>query len=323
MKAIVSFLLLTTLLFSCNTVQEQSTANKTTAQAVVADDKPSLFAAGLNDYWYEGLAELNTYELEQARYGEMREGQINLVFVSEDFLTDRQVKNDNYTNPNSTPVIKTNIIRRFTTGIYDYSLMSSVFTPTKTDEQPRTLKVTTSMQDWCGQTFTQLNRANGGTWDAQLRSYFEKEGDTDKNLAADFLEDEVFNRIRAGWQNLPTGKFRVIPATSYLLMTHQPYEAVAATVTLGDYAGGDLAKDGEAAKSYVVDYGSGNRRLEVIFDAAVPHTIRGWTETYPSRGRSLTTTARLTHQVRAPYWQQNATADDGRRASLGLGQFGE
>ena len=313
-------LLLLLVLLGCNTAQQPSASPTAAGTATVQPDaKPSLFAAGLNDYWYEGLAELNTYELEQARYGELREGTVSLVFVSEDFLTDKQVKNDNYSNPNSTPVIKTNLIRRFTTGIYDYSVMSSVFTPTKTDEQPRTLKVTTSMQDWCGQTFTQLNRANGGTWDAQLRSYFEREGDTNENLPADFLEDEVFNRIRANGSDLPLGSFRVLPATGYLLMTHQPYAAAPATTSIAPYGGDTFeAADGDLVE-YVVDYGAGKRRLSVVFDAAAPYVIRGWTETYPSRGKELTTTARLTHQVRAPYWQQNKVADDERRATLGLG----
>lgn len=277
---------------------------------------PGHFTGGLTEYWYEGLAELNTYELEQARYGDLRPGQVSMIFVSEDFLTDKQVKNDNYSNPNSTPIIKTNMIRRFKTGIYDYSVMTSTFTPTKTDEQGHTLKVTTSMQDWCGQTFTQLNYAGGSAWNAQLRSYFEKEGDVNEKLPADFLEDEIFNRIRSGWEKLPTGEYLVIPATGYLLMTHQAYQAARATLSIGNYTGEDFSEPN--LKSYVVNYGGLGRKLEVIFDAAAPYVIRGWKETYPSRGKNLSTTAKLTHQVRAPYWNQNSVADESRRASLGL-----
>jgi hypothetical protein len=312
------FLLLSSLPFlllfsTCNTVQDSAEKSASTA---VKKAVPGHFTGGLYEYWYEGKAEINTYTLEQARYGDLRPGQVSMIFVSEDFLTDKQVKNDNYTNPNSTPIIKTNTIRRFVTGIYDYSVMTSVFTPTKTDEQPHTLKVTTSMQDWCGQTFTQLNYDGGGNWDQQLRSYFEKDGDTNASLPADFLEDEVFNRIRSGWENLPIGEYRVIPATNYLLMTHKPYQAARATISLGDYTGGDFTEP--ELKSYVIDYGSLGRKLEVIFDAASPYVIRGWNETAPSRGKSLTTTARLSHQKRAPYWSQNGVKDEPLRAEIGL-----
>lgn len=299
-------------LTACNTAQEQVI----TRPEAKAEPAAGHFTGGLYEYWYEGMAEINTYELQQARYGEMRAGTITAIFVSEDFLTDKQVKNDNYTNPASTPIIKTNMIRRFVTGVYDYSVMTSVFTPTKTDEQAHTLKVTTSMQDWCGQTFTQLNYAGGDRWDAQLRSYFEKEGDVNESIPADFLEDEVFNRIRSGWENLPTGSFRVIPSTAYLLMTHQPYQAAKAVVSIGDYTGDGFTESG--LKSYVVDYGELGRKLEVVFDAATPYIIRGWTETYPSRGKSLTTTAKLAKQVRAPYWSQNGVKDEPLRVNLGL-----
>ncbi|MFK8162253.1 MAG: hypothetical protein AB8H12_07285 [Lewinella sp.] len=302
------------LLFTaCNTVQDSTEKATDTAEK---QQVPGHFTGGLYEYWYEGKAEINTYDLEQARYGDLRPGQVSMIFVSEDFLTDKQVKNDNYVNPSSTPIIKTNMIRRFVTGIYDYSVMTSVFTPTKTDEQPHTLKVTTSMQDWCGQTFTQLNYAGGGSWDQQLRSYFEKEGDTNLSLPADFLEDEVFNRIRSGWENLPTGEYRVLPSTNFLLMTHQPYQAARATVSLSDYSGADFKETG--LKSYLIDYGGLGRKLEVIFDAASPYIIRGWNETAPSRGKSLTTKARLSHQKRAPYWSQNGVKDEPLRAEIGL-----
>jgi len=313
MQKLLLFLFCASLFTSCNTVQEQAEAP---ASAKDMTATPSHFTGGLSEYWYEGQAEINTYELKQVRYGDLRPGQVSMIFVSEDFLTDKQVKNDSYSNPNSTPIIKTNMIRRFVTGIYDYSVMTSTFTPTKTDEQGHTLKVTTSMQDWCGQTFTQLNYAGGKFWNAQLRSYFEKEGDVNEKLPADFLEDEVFNRIRSGWENLPTGEYLVIPATSYLLMSHQPYQSARATLSIGDYTGDDFTESG--LKTYVVDYGGLGRKLEVIFDATSPYVIRGWNETYPSRGKALTTTAKLTHQVRAPYWGQNTVADEPRRAALGL-----
>ncbi len=301
-----SFLLLPLSLFfaACNSLADAPPNPSGTPERGNA-----VFAGSLSEYWYQGTAEVTTYDLEQARYGELRQGEAILIQVSEDFLTDQQVKNDAYENPNSTGVLKTNLFRRFTTGIYDYSLMTSVFTPAKSDDQPRTLKVTTSSQDWCGQSFTQLNYRGGNAWDMQLRSYFEREGDHDEALAADFLEDEVFNRIRLGG-TLPTGNFSVIPNTGYLLMTHQPYRGTPAVVSL--HAAGD------SLQRYTVEYTALNRRLEVTFDTASPHVIRRWTETYPSRDTLLTTTATLRSQRMTPYWQLNANKDAPLRAELGL-----
>ena len=309
MKTFLPLLLLISL-FACNATQDPSAQPTKAGEAA-----PGHFSGSLTEYWYEGKAEINTYDLEQARYGEIRPGQVSMVFVSEDFLTDKQVKNDNYTNPNSTPVLKTNIIRRFVTGIYDYSIMTSVFSPTKTSEEPHTLKVTTSSQDWCGQTFTQLNYAGGGQWNKQIRSYFEREGDVNETIPADFLEDELFNRIRSGGDKLPVGEFSIVPSTSYLLMTHKPYQARRATVSLQNYEGNEAT---EPTKAYVIDYVADNRKLEIFFAAEAPYTITGWNETYPERGRSLVTKARLTHQKRAPYWSQNSVADEGLRADIGL-----
>ena len=36
-------------------------------------------------YWYKGKAEITSYKLQQARYGEMYEGTAVTIFVTEDF----------------------------------------------------------------------------------------------------------------------------------------------------------------------------------------------------------------------------------------------
>ncbi|MEM6807488.1 MAG: septum formation inhibitor Maf, partial [Bacteroidota bacterium] len=46
-------------------------------------------------YWYKGEAEISSYKLEQARYGEIHEGHSVLVYVTEDFSKSKQVKLDN------------------------------------------------------------------------------------------------------------------------------------------------------------------------------------------------------------------------------------
>ena len=80
------------------------------------------------DYWYNGEAEITSYKLEQARYGEMHDGKAVLVFVTEDFLPETQVKADHYEETNI-PVLKLNATKKFNTGIYPYSIMQSTFYP--------------------------------------------------------------------------------------------------------------------------------------------------------------------------------------------------
>ncbi|HEY0111342.1 MAG TPA: hypothetical protein VGB67_17005, partial [Fibrella sp.] len=45
-------------------------------------------------YWFGGKAELNTYRLDQAQYGASHPGEAVLVFVTEDFRTDKHVKSE-------------------------------------------------------------------------------------------------------------------------------------------------------------------------------------------------------------------------------------
>lgn len=317
MKNLCVLLSLLFLLSACNSSARETQV--TTAPKETYPTVTSRFSGTLPDYWYQGKAEINTYDLQQVRYGEVHPGVATLIFVSEDFLPGPQVKNDRYANPNSTPIIKTNQIRRFTTGIYDYSVMSSVFTPTKTSQFPHSLKVTTSSQDWCGQSFGQFNYQGGDVWKAQLRSYFEAEGDQTVTLNGDWLEDEIFNRLRIDPRGLPIGEQMVVPALSYLLLTHQPLVAVKAVTKLDAYQGSDF--NVANLQEYSLNFPSLNREVSIVFQPEPPYTIEGWTETFPSRGRELTTVAKLKKQVLEPYWEQNRPEFVAQRKELGLSGF--
>ena len=77
-----------------------------------------------DSYWYNYGAEISRFELEQSRYGEIHSGEVVLIFVTEPFLPDVQVKSDfDASRGMSIPILKLNLIKRFDTGIYDYSIM--------------------------------------------------------------------------------------------------------------------------------------------------------------------------------------------------------
>ena len=66
-----------------------------------------------NSYWSEGKAEINVYEVSQNRYQENHPGQLISIFVTEDFLTDKQVKNEYYTNEQTTWILKNIQLKKF------------------------------------------------------------------------------------------------------------------------------------------------------------------------------------------------------------------
>ena len=78
------------LLLSCNSPKNQDIALLTVASS---SEKPLEESRNLSqefkDYWYAGTAEITSYNLKQARYGEIHQGTAVTVFVTEDFLPGR------------------------------------------------------------------------------------------------------------------------------------------------------------------------------------------------------------------------------------------
>lgn len=283
-----------------------------TCGASTSAETPPVPAAPSRDfdrYWYKGKAEVNRYELSQARYGELRAGHALMVFVTEDFLLKEHVKYEGIGDGARTSVLKLNWIERFNTGIYDYSLMTSVFSPV--DGTPA-LKHTLSVQDWCGQVWAQTDRRADG-YTVEQRSYFQQEGDATVKVGDVWLEDAVWNQLRIDPKRAPVGKLRMLPSQRYLRLAHKPIEAVDATAAMT--AGADTTR-------YVLAFPSMERTVEIRFATAFPHTIFGWSETrmdgWGSQAKVLTTEARLTHQVMEPYWEQHGNADNPMRERLGL-----
>jgi hypothetical protein len=270
----------------------------------------------LGDYWYQGEAEISRYDLQQNRYEDVHPGEAIVIFVTEDFLTDLQVKNDHYRNPNSIPILKSNLIRKFPTGLYEYSIMTSVFTPVNSPEWPATLKVTTSSQEWCGQTYTQLNYRKGA-YRMRLHSYFESEADQEKEIGQAMLEDELFNRIRINPEALPTGDLQIFPSTVAARLLHLEMTPRNAVAGLTDYEGREFS--GEGLRVYRLEYPELKRTLEIVFESAPPYRIAGWKDTHPSSfdQQLRTTVARRTHTIKNAYWKKNSLEDMALRKELG------
>jgi hypothetical protein len=259
--------------------------------------------------YFSGKAEVNTYNLEKARYNDIHSGESILIFVTEPFLKEEQVKADHPAEDESVSVLKMNRIDRFSTGIYDYSIYTSVFTPTSNFEPTYPLKVTMSSQDWCGQSFMQLNNDKG--FEFMLRSYFESEGDTSMRTPYEFTEDNLFNLARIDTSLLPKGEFDIIPTMSHLRLSHHELKAYKGNASLASL---------ENQVVYSYDIPEIKRGVRIFMDPKNHFQIVRWEETYPTvfDGTLRKSTYTLKSSERLPYWELNQTKDAHMRDSLSL-----
>ncbi len=262
-------------------------------------------------YWYQGLAEMNRYKLSQSRYGELHEGEAVLIYVTENFLTDKQLKHEFGPADKAVPILKLNASRRFYTGVYPYTILTSVFKPTTPSSSPA-LKVVNSVQEWCGVTYTQLNRGEE-KWKVAQHSYFQAEGDEELSLAGALTEDEMWVQVRRDPTKLPVGEMQMVPGIHYLRFVHKDLKPYAATARFEDAEGN--------ARRWRVSYPALGRELVLTFDRAFPHQVLSWEEVYSGLGgKKMSTRGELTHAILEDYWSHHRNADAGMRKTLGLSQ---
>lgn len=273
-------------------------------------------STAFTNYWFSGKAELNSYQLKQAKNGTLNSGEAMLIFTSEDFRTDKQVKATK--GDNTIPVLKTTSSKKFSTGAYDYSLLTSVFTPINAGNGqpplfPNTLKVSLSDQEWDGHSYLQINYRNNG-YQVSGKSYYEKEVDENYTIAKAMFEDELWNRIRLNPDKLPTGEIQLIPGTMAARLRHKSLEALPAKATLAQYEG--VLYPGTYLQSYTIEYPTDDRTLVIIFEKHFPHKIVGWEETYDTKDNLLTSRAVLKKTTQTDYWNHKSPADSTLRRSL-------
>ena len=264
-----------------------------------------------SNWWHDGKAEITSYALSQARYGEVHEGKAIIIFVTEDFSKSKQVKLDDPSlhRNDALPVLKMNHTRKFNTGIYPYSMMTSAFTATQYAKYPFMVKATTTSQEWCGHTFLQFNKLRDRAYTVQSNSYFETEGDHKTEVEASLFEDQLWSMIRIDPTSLPIGEVALIPSQIYLRLRHVPIENRRATVKI-------LDRPGHFRESvYSVNYTDIDRSLSIYFEKQFPHKITGWKEKYKSgfgpNAKIIETQAYQIKRIRTDYWTKNSSADFG------------
>ena len=281
--------------------EQPKTDTKTTYNQVESVAKKAKLPAfktnkQFNDYWYSGQAEITSYQLEQSRYGEIRKGTAVLVFVTEPFLENDQVKADQ-SNPSNINVLKLNATKKFNTGIYPYSIMQSTFYPVSNNQHA--LKVSASIQEWCGHVYTQLN--NREQFQVTSHSYFQGEADQNFNLEKNSLENQLWTQLRIDPTSLPTGKINIIPSLEYTRLNHTPLKAYNAFAE---------NKPGQ----YTLTIKDLDRKLTINYNPNFPFDIQSWEEV---QNGNLTKATKI-KTLQSDYWNKKSNTDLELRKTLGL-----
>jgi hypothetical protein len=271
-------------------------------------------------WWGDGKGELSSYKVVVSRYGELREGYSVLVFVTEDISRLTRVKDDSGTLPPAerAPVLKLNRVVKFTTGIYDYSILTSTFSSVESElARPpfEPLKISFSAQEWCGHVF-QMFLPQRDQVDLTLHSYFQSEGDQQRSLklpANAAFEDNLPIWIRElKGEALKAGERRelqILPSAWFLRSAHQK---------AGFQPGWIMKEEGEALKAtngaaptWRWTWQAGSRKETYWVEKAYPHRILKWSSSDGGKGEIQKT-------LRLPYWQLHGNDDLPYREQLGV-----
>jgi hypothetical protein len=273
------------------------------------------------EYWKSGLAELSSYAVTTERYGEMRPGQGVLVFVYEEIDADTRIKVETGKTPAArrVPVLKLNNTLKFTTGVYDYSVMTSVFAGLSGPGvgrpfEPR--KISFSSQEWCGNVFHQIiPKASGLVSD--IRSYFEAEGDAVTTLPYPagpvFYQDEMPILLRElDGVFLKAGesmRINLVPGLWERRKRHVPLDFTKALLAK---VGTESIKAGKEEKT-AVKWTLESMGVTTVYhvEASMPHRLLAWENTRGEKGV-------LIKSLRSTYWERNHNSDEPLRSKLGL-----
>ncbi|HKP97342.1 MAG TPA: hypothetical protein VJ385_16465, partial [Fibrobacteria bacterium] len=274
-------------------------------------------------YWKSGLAELSSYAITAERYGEMRKAQGVLVFVYEEINADTRVKVESDKTPPAkrVPVLKLNSVLKFTTGVYDYSIMTSVFAGLSGPGVQRPLqpqKVSFTSQEWCGNVFHQVIPRPKGLF-SEIHSYFEAEGDAVTTLpypdagnsnrgvnapGTFYYEDEMPILVREldgpfAEAGAPL-RMQLVPGLWERRKRHVPLAFTEAVLTkVGPET---LAFKGKSRKAVKWTLETMGMTATYHVEAGAPRKLLAWENSRGEKGE-------LIASIRSAYWEHNRNVD--------------
>ncbi len=279
----------------------------------------TLWADTFSDLWYDGYAEISTFSLTEMRYGEPRTGTRTMVYVTEPLRIKTLIKPDSQLSSDAKiDVIKLNDIRKFNTGVYDYSVMTSVFSSVdknKTFPLMHTVKTAFTSQEWCGTVFEQVTRYDD-SYRIKLFSYFDSEGESTSTIPHNDrldTEDNLWIRIRelrgSFLSENETKEISIIPSSWSRRKSHTPARPIKTYITKSHVF--NIETIFGLIKAYAISWTHNALTTTVTLENAYPHRIISWQEGDGSKGR-------LIASERLPYWQQHKNSDLHLRDKLKL-----
>ena len=290
---------------------------------VLAGVVPSLAAdtEDFYEYWGDGRAELSSYRVVQSRYGEAREGHSVLIFVMEEINRQTLVKvESDQPQEDRVYTLKLNKTLKFLTGIYPYSVMTSVFSaveggPSEPARPFEARKITLSAQEWCGHVFEEVKLQDDAI-SGDLNSYFEREGKQEwefKRPANFVSEDHLPIELRElKGAFMATGEIRevtMLPSLWQFRMRHKARDLVTATIAKGTAEAVHI--DGVTYSAIPWTWSYPSREVTMWVDTVYPRRILRWQDNDGS-------SAELLASVRLPYWQLNDAGHEVHREQLRL-----
>lgn len=271
------------------------------------------------DYWYDNRAEISTYAISEMRYGELRQGTRVMVFVTEPLRKSTYIKPDeNLPAKKKVEVMKLNDLRKFPTGVYDYSVMTSVFASVNgNDAKPpfSTIKVSFTAQEWCGTVFEIIKR-QGKALQGNLYSYFEQDGEKSYKINTGNrleTEDNLWLLIReltpSIFKNSHTLTLDIIPSAWNRRKTHTPAQSV--NCSLSKQKSGNLETAIGTLATNLFQWEYDGKMTKVWVERDYPRRILQWQESDGSSGTIIAS-------VRETYWHKNKNSHFYLRYELGL-----
>lgn len=148
-----------------------------------------------SSYWDDGKAEVAIYQGNRNIYGKDRSFETTHVTVAEQFNKQFNVKTDDYSRNDLFRIVKYHAFARIPTDNYPYHFSTSIFI--RRDNPLLLHKMTSSSQEWCGNTFKEFNN-DGRTINFQFSSYWDNEGSGANELEnAGFFEDQLGYTLRS------------------------------------------------------------------------------------------------------------------------------
>ena len=274
----------------------------------VATASPAFWA-----HWGDGKAELSGYAVKTSRYGAPREGRVVLIYVTEPMDRRNWIKDDAGDVPREerVNVIKLNHVLKFQTGIYPYSVMTSVFAPVdgKPGERFAPAKIAMSAQEWCGHVYQKVI-ARPDAFESELRSYFHADGDRDATVKlppGTLYEDALLIQLRELDGPFAGGRDwagPIVPSLWSQRKRHAALEPLKATIRRDS-----STRDGLPVTRFTLAYGSVSTTYEV--EKAGPRRVLFWNSSDGDEARLLKTT-------RLPYWQLHGPGDEKYLQQIGF-----